>query len=147
MQFFFVLLEFGTVVVIFFCFVLFCFCKRLVERQRLTRKTGGCIKATQVDPAKHYLLFANFTWTCRLRRPSFDGVSLSPAKILFGIFEFLSVRFLMFFIYQKFQIHHCSLWRNQKPQSSWKRVIVEQNGMKFGTCGWYFNIYRVPLAF
>ncbi len=37
------------------------------------------------------------------------------------------------FFFQKFQIHYCSLWRNQKPQLSGKRAIVEQNRVKFGT--------------
>ncbi len=36
-------------------------------------------------------------------------------------------------VFRKFQIHHCTLWRNQKPQLSGKREIVEQNGVKFGT--------------
>ncbi len=32
-----------------------------------------------------------------------------PHKITLGIFEILSLRFLMIF-FQKFQIHHCRLW-------------------------------------
>ncbi len=55
-----------------------------------------------------------------------------PNKILLGIFDILSFWFLMIF-FQKFQTHHYSLWRNQKPQLSGKRAIVEQNGVKFGT--------------
>ena len=47
------------------------------------------------------------------------------------IFEILSFRFLMIF-FRKFQIHQCSLWRNQKPLLSGKRAVVEQNGVKFG---------------
>ncbi len=47
-------------------------------------------------------------------------------KTTFGIFEILSFRF---------QIHHCTLWRNQKPQLSGKRANVEQNGVEFGTRG------------
>ncbi len=57
-----------------------------------------------------------------------------PYKITLGSFEILSVRFLMI-VFQKFHIHLCTLWRNQKPQLSGKRAIVEQNGMKFGTRG------------
>ena len=34
-----------------------------------------------------------------------------PHKTTFGIFEILSFWFLA--IFRKFQIHHCSLWRNQ----------------------------------
>ncbi len=58
----------------------------------------------------------------------------SSQNYLLGIFEILSLRFLMIF-FRKFQIHNCSLWRNQKPQLSGKRAIVEQNGVKFGTRG------------
>ena len=36
--------------------------------------------------------------------------------------------------------HHCRLWRNQKPQLSGKRAIIEQNGVKFGTRGYLYNI-------
>ncbi len=43
-----------------------------------------------------------------------------PHKAAFGIFEILSLRFLTIF-FQKCQIHHCTLWRNQKPQLSGKR--------------------------
>ncbi len=56
-----------------------------------------------------------------------------PHKITLKIFEVLSFRFLMIF-FRKFQIRHCSLWKNQKPQLSGKRAIVEQSGVKFGTC-------------
>ncbi len=47
-------------------------------------------------------------------------------KVLFWIFEILSFRFLTIF-FRKFQFYHCSLLRNQKPQLSGKRAIVEQN--------------------
>ncbi len=47
---------------------------------------------------------------------------------------FLNFEFPIFnFFFQKFQIHHCSLWKNQKPQLYGKRVIVEQQGVKCGT--------------
>ncbi len=52
----------------------------------------------------------------------------------FGIFAILNFRFLTIF-FRKFQIHHCSLWTNQKPQLAEKRVIVEQNGVTFETRG------------
>ncbi len=52
-------------------------------------------------------------------------------KTGFGIFEILSFGLLTIF----FQIHHCNLWRNKKPQMSGKRAIIERNGMKFGTRG------------
>ncbi len=42
-----------------------------------------------------------------------------PHKTTFGIFEILGLRFLMIF-FRKFQIHHCTLWRNPKPQVSGK---------------------------
>ncbi len=61
-----------------------------------------------------------------------------PHKITLGIFEILSFRFLTNY-FRKLQIHHCSLWRNQKPQLSGKRAIVEQNGVKFGTHGYLYN--------
>ncbi len=48
-----------------------------------------------------------------------------------AIFEILSLNIYIFS--RKFQIYHCSLWRNQTPQLSGKRAIVEQNGVKFGT--------------
>ncbi len=57
-----------------------------------------------------------------------------PHKTTLGTFEILSFRLFMI-CFRKFQIPHCSLWRNQKPQLSGKRAIVEQNGVKFGTCG------------
>ena len=57
-----------------------------------------------------------------------------PHKITLGIFEILSLRVLLIF-FRKFQIHHCSLWRNAKAQLSGKRAIAEQNGVKFGTRG------------
>ncbi len=57
-----------------------------------------------------------------------------PHRIMFGIFDILSFKFLIIF-FRKFQIHDCNLWRNQKPQLSGKQVIVEQNGVKFGTHG------------
>ncbi len=47
-----------------------------------------------------------------------------PHKTAFGIFEIVSFRFLTIFV-RKFQIHHCTLWRNPKPQLSGKRAIVE----------------------
>ncbi len=62
-----------------------------------------------------------------------------PHKMKLGIFEILSFRFLTIF-FRNVQIHHCSLWRNQKPQLSGKRAIVEQNGVKFATCGYVYNI-------
>ena len=68
-----------------------------------------------------------------------------PTKLHFGIFEILSFRFLTIF-FRKFQIHHCSLWTNQKPQLSGKRAIVEQNGVQFWTRVYSFNTYGVPLA-
>ncbi len=34
-----------------------------------------------------------------------------------------------------FQIHHCTLLGNQKPQLSVKRVLVERNGVRFGNRG------------
>ncbi len=51
--------------------------------------------------------------------------------------DFWNFEFAIFndFFFRKFQIHHCTLWRNQKPQLSEKRAIVEQNGVKFGTRG------------
>ena len=55
-----------------------------------------------------------------------------PHKMTLGIFEILSFWFLTIF-FRKFQIHHCTLWRNQKPQVCGKRAIVEQNGVKFWT--------------
>ncbi len=58
-----------------------------------------------------------------------------PHKTVFEIFDILSFRFLIISFFKKIQIHHCKLWRNQKPQLSGKRAIVEQNGLKFGTCG------------
>ncbi len=54
--------------------------------------------------------------------------------------------FNVFFFFRKFQVHYCSLWRNQKPQLYRKRAIVEQTEVKFGTHGQYFDIYGVPLA-
>ncbi len=47
-------------------------------------------------------------------------------KTMFGIFEIWNFRFLTIF-FRKLQIHHCTLQRNQKPQLSGKRAIVEQN--------------------
>ncbi len=52
-----------------------------------------------------------------------------PHKITFGIFEILSY----WFLFRKFQIHHCTLWRNRNPQLSGKQAIVEQNRVKLGT--------------
>ncbi len=37
--------------------------------------------------------------------------------------------------FRNFQIQHCILLRNQKPQLCGKRAIVEQNGVKFGIHG------------
>ncbi len=37
--------------------------------------------------------------------------------------------------YQKFQIPHCGLWRNQKLQVSVKGATVKRNVAKFGTHG------------
>ena len=57
-----------------------------------------------------------------------------PHKTRFWIFEILRLRLFNDFFFRNFQIHHCTLWRNQKPQLvSGKRAIVEQNGVKFGT--------------
>ncbi len=70
---------------------------------------------------------------------TFPEFSSGPHKPTFGIFEILSLRFFTIF-FRKFQIHHCSLWRNQKPQLSGERVIVEQNGVKFGTRGYLYNV-------
>ena len=44
---------------------------------------------------------------------------IGPHKNTLGIFEILSLRFLMCF-FPKFQFHHCTRWRNQKPQLSGK---------------------------
>ncbi len=49
-----------------------------------------------------------------------------PHRTTFGIFEILKIEILTIF-FQKFQINHCTLWRNQKAQLSGKRVILEQN--------------------
>ncbi len=46
---------------------------------------------------------------------------------------FLKIEILTNF--SKFQIHHCTLWRNQEPQLSGEQAIVEQNGVKFGESG------------
>ncbi len=57
-----------------------------------------------------------------------------PHQTTFGNFEILSFWVFLTTIFRKFQTHHyCALWRNQKPQFSGKRAIVEQNGVKFGT--------------
>ncbi len=61
-----------------------------------------------------------------------------PHKTTFVVFEMV-LRFLMIY-FRKFQIKHCSILRNQKHQLSVKRAIVHQNGVKFGTRGYYFNI-------
>ena len=37
--------------------------------------------------------------------------------------------------------------RNQKPQLSGKRVIVERNGVKFGPRSWVFSVHMVRLTF
>ncbi len=47
---------------------------------------------------------------------------------------------------QFFKIHHCTVWGNQKPQLSGKRVTVEQNGVKFGPQGGVFSVHRVLLT-
>ena len=44
-----------------------------------------------------------------------------PPKTTLGIFKILSFRFLTIF-FRKFQIHHCTLWGNQKPQLSGQGV-------------------------
>ncbi len=61
--------------------------------------------------AKDFKLFLNF-------------LPNGPHKTAFEIFEILSYSFVTIF-FQKFQFHHCSLWRYQKPQLSGKRGIVE----------------------
>ncbi len=55
------------------------------------------------------------------------------------VLRILRLEFLKFwvsdfggFIFQKIQIHQCSLWRNQKPQLSRKWMIVERNGVNVG---------------
>ena len=59
--------------------------------------------------------------------PKFSSNGLHKSTC--GIFEMLSFRFLtFFFFFRKFQIHHCGLWRNQKPQLSGKRTDCRANG-------------------
>ncbi len=55
--------------------------------------------------------------------------------------SFWNIEFLIFndcfsnsFWKKKMQIHHCTLWRNQKPPLSGKRAIVEWHTVKFRTC-------------
>ena len=64
---------------------------------------------------------------------SYIFLSMVATKMI-GIFEILSLRVLTIF-FPKFHIHHCILWRNQKPELSGKRVITEQKGVEFGTHG------------
>ena len=61
-----------------------------------------------------------------------------PHQTTLGIFEILSSRFLMIF-FAKIQIHHCSLWKYQKPQLSGKQAIVEKKGMKFEARGYSYS--------
>ncbi len=67
-------------------------------------------------------------------------------KLHLGVLKFLSFWILTIFFLRKFQIHHCSLWRNQKPQLSGKRAIVEQTEWNVGLVGSTLTLYRVPLA-
>ncbi len=60
--------------------------------------------------------------------------SNGPHKTTLGIFEIISFPFLTSFENFKFTIVAYGS-RNQKPQLSGKRTIVEQNGVKVGTRG------------
>ncbi len=52
--------------------------------------------------------------------------------------DFWNLEFPIFnaLVFRKFQLHHCILWRNQKPQLSGKRAIVERKWVKFSSCIW-----------
>ncbi len=59
-----------------------------------------------------------------------------PPKTTLGVFEILNFEFRFLTIcFQKFQIHNCSLWRNQEPRLSGKRTMAGQNGVKYGIRG------------
>ncbi len=62
----------------------------------------------------------------------------APHKNTLGISEILSFRFLTFF-FSFSKISSSLLWDMGKSKTSitWKRAIVEQNGVKFGTHGSY----------
>ena len=64
------------------------------------------------------------------------------------VWDFWNLEFLIFnAFFRKYQIHHCSLWRNQKPQLSGKGAIMERNGVvKFGSQGLVFSVIRVLLT-
>ena len=69
-----------------------------------------------------------------------------PHKTTFGIFEILSFRFLTFF----FQIHHCTLWRNQTTSNIWKtsdrnakRSEIWDSGSSSIYMGYLFVAFKV----
>ena len=67
--------------------------------------------------------------------------SHGPHKTAFGIFFYILSCGFFTIVFRKYQIHHCSLWRNQKPQLSGKWANVEQNWVKFGHRGKY-SVYE-----
>ncbi len=77
------------------------------------------------------------TLLLQIAAKSFETVFSSQSSSQNYVWEFCNFEFLIFNIFfLKFQIHHCSLWRNQKTQLSGKWAIVHQNGVKCGTRGY-----------
>ena len=106
--------------IFFFCFIFLRIFFVFVNMGPIGAKISKCYSSYKSQP-KVFKLVPNF--------PPYG-----PHKTTFGIFEILSFWFLTNFIW-KFQIHHCSLRRNQKPQLSGQRATIEKNGVIFGTHG------------
>ncbi len=66
-------------------------------------------------------------------------------KTALGIFEILSFWFVTI-VFRKFQMHHCTLWRNQKPQLSGKERSQSKKEWNLGLVGTSSTyIVTVPL--
>ncbi len=65
------------------------------------------------------LISFKFWWLLPLSHTPGHSFSLTWDPMGFGIFEILKTEILTIF-FRKFQIHHCTLWRNQKNSIIWK---------------------------
>ncbi len=104
-------------------------------RCRIWSKIDTCIVRYYVRGNPHFNWFSLQQWIFGASLQKIANVTPTAAvkqtaKVLVPLVEF----------------HHCTLWRNQKPQLSGKRATTGRNRVKFGPRGWVFSVYKVFLT-